>query len=175
MDIIALCSSPAGCGVDESPGRSLKRSKDEGAERLYWLDEGWPGKLALDARPRGGDWLRDEIAGWKTSGDIEAVLSYSQPEEERDLDLRGEAERSSRARIGIRCASDSRSTGSTGQKRSWFEVLEELDRALSNGRNVLVHCRQGVGRSWVGGSLSASEKGHEPGSGRTKRYRRLGA
>ncbi len=29
---------------------------------LYWVRGPWPGKLALAARPRGGEWLDDEIA-----------------------------------------------------------------------------------------------------------------
>ena len=29
--------------------------------KLYWVDGPWLGKLALAARPRGGDWLCDEL------------------------------------------------------------------------------------------------------------------
>jgi hypothetical protein len=57
---------------------------------LHWLNGHWPGKLALVARPRGGDRLTDEIANWKR-GDVHAVLSLLTPDEERDLDLRDEA------------------------------------------------------------------------------------
>jgi hypothetical protein len=47
---------------------------------LYWVDGPWPGKLALAARPRGGDWLGDEVVSWKRNG-VDAVLSLLTPEE----------------------------------------------------------------------------------------------
>jgi hypothetical protein len=57
---------------------------------LYWVAGPWPGRLALAARPRGGDWLPDELASWKRSG-IDSVLSLLTPEEQRDLELLREA------------------------------------------------------------------------------------
>ena len=54
--------------------------------QLFWLDGSWPGRLALAARPRGGDWLADEIGDWKRAG-VGAVLSLLTPQEEEDLDL----------------------------------------------------------------------------------------
>jgi len=54
---------------------------------LYWADGPWPGKLALAARPRGGDWLEDEIAAWRKAG-ADTVLSLLTPDEEQDLDLK---------------------------------------------------------------------------------------
>lgn len=41
-------------------------------------------------RPRGGDWLGDEIAHWQRAG-IGTVFSLLTTEEERDLDLAIEA------------------------------------------------------------------------------------
>jgi hypothetical protein len=53
---------------------------------LYWVAGPWPGRLALSARPRGGDWLSDELASWKRAG-IDSVISLLTPEEQRDLGL----------------------------------------------------------------------------------------
>jgi hypothetical protein len=41
---------------------------------LHWVDGPWRGKLALAARPRGGDWLRNEISSWLGSG-VATVVS----------------------------------------------------------------------------------------------------
>ena len=57
---------------------------------LHWIDGPWRGKLALSARPRGGDWLEDEIAHWQRSG-IKIVFSLLTDEEMSDLDLLNEA------------------------------------------------------------------------------------
>ena len=47
---------------------------------LYWIDGPWKGKLALSGRPRGGDWLKDEIAHWKQAR-INTVVLLLTPEE----------------------------------------------------------------------------------------------
>ena len=57
--------------------------------RLYWVDGPWPGKVALAARPRGGDWLEDEVAGWHREG-IGAIVSLLKPEEGCELGLENE-------------------------------------------------------------------------------------
>ena len=57
---------------------------------LHWVEGPWPGKLAVSARPRGEDWLQDEIKGWRKAG-IDIVLSLLEPAEERDLGLKNEA------------------------------------------------------------------------------------
>ena len=56
---------------------------------VYWLDGAWPGRLAVGPRPRGGDWLKDDVAKWKRAH-IDSVLSLLTAEEEADLDLRKE-------------------------------------------------------------------------------------
>ena len=34
----------------------------------YWIDGPWPGRLAIVPRPRGGDWLEDEVRAWRQVG-----------------------------------------------------------------------------------------------------------
>ncbi len=58
--------------------------------KLHWVEGRWPGKLALAARPRGGDWLEDEIANWRRAG-VDTVLSLLTPEEEAELEVLREA------------------------------------------------------------------------------------
>jgi protein-tyrosine phosphatase len=113
--------------------------------KLYWVQGPWLGKMALAARPRGGDWLPDEIAGWKKEG-VSTVLSLLTPEEEISLDLKNEAAEVKRA--GLRYFSlpipDREAPGSDAGA---IASLEKLDAELGAGRNVVIHCRQGVGRS----------------------------
>ena len=51
---------------------------------LHWVDGPWLGRMALAARPRGGDWLDDEIAGWQREG-VDVVLSLLEREEKKSL------------------------------------------------------------------------------------------
>ena len=112
---------------------------------LHWIDGAWPGKLAVSARPRGGDWLPDEIANWKKAG-VGAVLSLLTPEEEKELDLRDEA-RLVREQ-GIQFNSFPIPDLHTPTSEAKFaEALDKLSDTLSSGKNLLIHCRQGLGRS----------------------------
>jgi protein-tyrosine phosphatase len=45
---------------------------------LHWINGPWPAKLAVFARPRGGDWLADEMASWKRQGDTNLVIHCRQ-------------------------------------------------------------------------------------------------
>ena len=111
--------------------------------QLYWIATGQPGRLAIAPRPRGGDWLEDEARSWRVAG-VDAVVSLLEPDEEMQLDLASEhaAVESSGMRyipfpipdLGI-------------PKQTATGLLTDISEHLAAGRNVIVHCRQGVGRS----------------------------
>ena len=112
---------------------------------LHWVDGPWPGKLALAARPRGGDWLQEEIASWHGAG-IDTVLSLLTPEEEQSLDLTNEASVvKARGMNFMQLPIPDREV--PGSETEVSAALEKLNAKLSSGRNVIVDCRQGVGRS----------------------------
>ena len=58
---------------------------------LYRIDGPWPGFLAILPRPRGGDWLEDEIKAWLEAG-IDVVLSALGTDAISELDLQSEPE-----------------------------------------------------------------------------------
>jgi len=130
--------------------------------KLYWLDDAWPGRIALSARPRGGDWLPDEVADWRRAG-VRAVLSLLESQEEEDLDLRGEG--AEVRKQGLSFSSypiPDRQVPSSEAKLA--QVLEKLDHALTSGENVVVHCRQGVGRSGLVAACLLIKRGMSPGA-----------
>jgi protein-tyrosine phosphatase len=112
---------------------------------LHWVDGPWPGKLALAARPRGGDWLEDEIANWRRNG-VNTILSLLTPDEQEDLDITAEGAQAKAN--GMRFLSfpirDRQVPESEGKLAT---ALETLETELAAGRNVVVHCRQGIGRT----------------------------
>jgi protein-tyrosine phosphatase len=113
--------------------------------KLYWIKGPWPGKLAISARPRGGDWLEDEISGWRTAG-VDVVLSLLTPQENKELELGTEADLAQAG--GLRFLS--LPVEDRGVPSSWddaFRAVEKVGEMLRQGRNVAVHCRQGIGRS----------------------------
>jgi protein-tyrosine phosphatase len=128
--------------------------------KLYWIDGPWPGKLALAARPRGGDWIEDEVIGWRRLG-ISAVLSLLTPGEEDDLGLTDEAH--AVASNGMEFLSlpipDRQVPNSETELNA---ILESLNARLSSRKNVVVHCRQGVGRSGLVAACLLVSKGLTP-------------
>jgi len=130
--------------------------------KLYWLDDAWPGRIALSARPRGGDWLAGEVNDWKRNG-IGAVVSLLEPEEERDLDLRGEAAEVRRQGMDfVSLPIPDRQVPKS--EAGLADALEKVEHSLSNGANVLIHCRQGVGRTGLVGACLLVKKGMSPGA-----------
>lgn len=127
---------------------------------LYWLDEAWPGKLALAARPRGGDWLTDDIANWKRAG-ISSVLSLLTPEEESDLDLRDEGREAKGQGVDFVSFPIPDLQVPRSEARL-AEVLAKVDNMLSAGKNVVVHCRQGIGRTGLVAAYVRVRRGMSP-------------
>jgi protein-tyrosine phosphatase len=118
---------------------------------LYPVDGPWPGKLSLASRPRGGDWVEDEMTSWRREG-VDAFLSLLTPEEEQDLDLEGER-RAAQAQGMEFISLPIPDRQVPGSEADVAPVVEEVDALLSSGKNVVVHCRQGIGRT---GLLAAS-------------------
>jgi protein-tyrosine phosphatase len=127
---------------------------------FYWLAGHWPGKLAMAPRPRGGDWLRDEIANWKRAG-VTAVLSLLTSAEEQELAL--DNEETEVKRQGMQFMSlpiADRHVPSSETK--FLSALEKVERHLQSGKHVLVHCRQGIGRSGLVAACLLVRKGLSP-------------
>ncbi len=131
-------------------------------KEVYWINGSWPGKLAVGPRPRGGDWLKDDIAGWKRAN-VDAVLSLLTPAEERDLDL-GEEAGAVRAQGMSFTAFPIPDRQIPKSELKLAEILEGVTRDLSAGKNVLVHCRQGIGRSGLVAACLLVKKGMSPGA-----------
>jgi Cyclin-dependent kinase inhibitor 3 (CDKN3) len=112
---------------------------------IYWIETPTPGRLAIMPRPRGGDWLADEVASWRSAG-IDIVLSLLTPGEVSDLELL--QEKSLCEATGIRFLTfpiDDRSVPAS--REATLNLLTELARLLAEGMNVAIHCRQGIGRA----------------------------
>ncbi len=108
---------------------------------LFWVPGPWRGKLAVSPRPRGGDWLEDE----RWAG-IDVLVSLLEKEEAAELELEREGEfAESRGVHFVSFPIPDR--GVPASVPAALGLLRELAGALVAGKNVAVHCRQGIGRS----------------------------
>jgi protein-tyrosine phosphatase len=112
---------------------------------LYWIDTPFPGRLAVAPRPRGGDWLDDEVRAWHDSG-VDTVVSLLTPDEVDEFDLDGEPAASAAA--GMRLVNlPVPDRGTPASLDEFRGLVAGITEELAAGRGVVVHCRQGVGRA----------------------------
>jgi predicted protein tyrosine phosphatase len=126
---------------------------------LFSIPGPWHGRLAIAARPRGGDWLEDEAKAWRRAG-VDVVVSLLEKDEAAELEL--SAEGNAADANGIRFMSfPIPDRGVPTATRDALSLLGGVRAMLEQGRNVAVHCRQGVGRSGLvaAGLLVASGMG----------------
>lgn len=115
------------------------------ARKVYWIAGPWPGRLAIVARPRGGDWLADEIASWRQAG-LDVVVSLLTYNEETELNLQQERRLVAAQRLQfLTFPIVDRGVPSTFWDTR--EFVEQLHHLLAAGKNVGLHCRQSIGRS----------------------------
>jgi protein-tyrosine phosphatase len=113
----------------------------------YWIRGPWTGRLAILPRPRGGDWLEDEIRSWQRAG-IQAVVSLLTPDEAAELSLESEAVLCKAHGITfLSFPIPDRSVPTS--REATVELVRSIEKLLTEGKHVGLHCRQGLGRSAV--------------------------
>ena len=111
--------------------------------RPYWITS----TLAIVPRPRGADWLDDEMVALREAG-IDVVVSMLEEAEAAEVGLEREVEAAKNAGlIFVNFAIPDRSVPTNSQKFETF--LSGLELHLANGKRVGVHCRACIGRASV--------------------------
>jgi len=131
--------------------------------RLYTVRRPGPGRLSTMARPRGGDWLADELHALRRRG-VDVVVCALTDAELADLELTGEAEAARAAGLAfVRVPIPDRGVP---DRQAVRPALDALAAELATGRHVVVHCRYGIGRaSLLAGAVLVGRGGVGPGAG----------
>ncbi|HWF03653.1 MAG TPA: dual specificity protein phosphatase family protein [Candidatus Angelobacter sp.] len=112
---------------------------------LYWIENPNSLRLAIVARPRGGDWLQDELRRLQNSG-IQILVSTLTQSEIKELGLTQEQEEC-RA-CGIQYFSFPIEDRSVPEGLLQFKAfVDQVAALVKEGKAVAVHCRAGIGRS----------------------------
>jgi protein-tyrosine phosphatase len=112
---------------------------------VYWIRDIEPLRFAMMPRPRGGEWLPDEVSGWKQMG-VDAVVSLLHQYEANELEISEEEQLC--VSHGIHYHSfPIKDRGTPESEREFVELSRELAVSVKEGFAVAVHCRAGIGRS----------------------------
>lgn len=110
----------------------------------YWIEAGSI-RLAILPRPRGNDWLSDDIAAARRAG-VDVIVSALTEEETEELGLADEGKCCRES--GVQFLSfpiEDRSLPSSMSDLRMF--LNSVDQEIKENKSVAIHCRAGIGRS----------------------------
>ncbi|MGD0737245.1 MAG: hypothetical protein ABR976_19095 [Terracidiphilus sp.] len=127
---------------------------------IFWIKGEPPAPLAIVLRPRGGDWLENELLRMKNAG-IQTVVSLLEKHEAAFLELSEEARAARKA--GLYFLSFPIPDTQIPSDPAAFETfIKYLANRLRIGEHIGVHCRGSIGRSTVTAACALIHLGWSP-------------
>lgn len=127
---------------------------------IFWIQGDPPVPLAIVLRPRGGDWLENELIRMKIAG-IQTVVSLLEKHEAAYLELSDEAQAAALA--GLNFLSFPIRDTQTPSDPAAFEIfIKHLVNRLRAGERIGVHCRGSIGRATVTAACALIHLGWSP-------------
>jgi predicted protein tyrosine phosphatase len=110
---------------------------------IFTVERKGPGTISTMGRPRGGDWLDDEVSALRAIG-VGVLVSTLTASESRELELSDEPQAA--RSVGLRFLSLPTPDRGAPEKSGFLALLDDLEGAVRSD-HVVVHCRMGIGRS----------------------------
>jgi protein-tyrosine phosphatase len=130
------------------------------SSEIFWIDGNPPPGLAIVLRPRGGDWLEDELLRMKRAG-ITTLVSLLEDEEALELGL-GE-ERKLATTVGLTYLQYPIPDRHTPPDSAGFrQFVKILTKRLQAGERMGIHCRGSIGRASITTSCALIHLGWNP-------------
>jgi protein-tyrosine phosphatase len=126
---------------------------------IYWITAAEPRRVAIVARPRGGEWLDEEIVGLRREG-VDVLVSLLTSNETAELALQDEERLCTTNRIQF--FSLPIEDRSVPDESEVIRVLESVMSQVTSGKSVGFHCRAGIGRSSILATLVLARLGWTP-------------
>jgi len=126
--------------------------------KIYWIETfANAARLGIMARPRGHEWLEDEIVSLKKQN-VNYLISLLESAEIKELGLNQEESICSEQGINFFNfpIADRNLPGNDGKADAFIDMLFSK---IQTGSSVVVHCRMGIGRASIiaGGILLKTE------------------
>ncbi len=115
---------------------------------MYWIESFDSGAaVGIMPRPRGGDWLEDEIRKLKVDG-VQVIVSLLERSEVQQLGLNNEEATCRKHQIEfINFSIVDRDVPS--DQSATNDLVSVLKKNILDGRKTVIHCRMGIGRSTI--------------------------
>lgn len=114
---------------------------------IFWVNGTTVPHLAIVLRPRGGDWLDEELRRMRLGG-VETLISLLEPFEAESLGLGNEATAAGRA--GIQFLSYPITDTQVPSNIAAFRVfIDGIAARLKAGEHIGTHCRGSIGRATI--------------------------
>ena len=116
--------------------------------KVYWIHAfANSARIGIMARPRGNDWLEDEITNLKSNG-VDTLVSLLERREIIELDLIDEEKRC--AENGITYVNFPIPDRDIPEQGGGIDqLIDQLTTKIDAGLSVVIHCRMGIGRSSI--------------------------
>ncbi len=112
---------------------------------IFWIKGDPPAPLAIVLRPRGGDWLEEELLRMKNNG-IQTIVSLLEKQEAAFLDLSDEGRVAKQ--VGMQFLSfPIPDTQIPSDPDAFQNFVHYLVGRLRAGEHIGIHCRGSVGRA----------------------------
>jgi protein-tyrosine phosphatase len=129
-------------------------------KEIFWINDDPGTAMAIVLRPRGNDWLEDELRRMKQSG-IETLVSMLEDSEADSLGLSDEQKLSEK--IGLSFLSYPIPDRTTPSDISCFcKFIAGLENRLRAGERIGIHCRGSIGRASIAAACSLINLGWSP-------------
>ncbi|MEU7874718.1 tyrosine protein phosphatase [Dactylosporangium sp. NPDC049140] len=111
---------------------------------LFTIDQPGPGRLSTMAKPRGGDWLTDELTALRAAG-VDILVCALTTAELHEVDLTEEPDAARDA--GLEFVSVPIPDRDVPDPVAVLPELRRLAGRLRAGDHIVTHCRFGIGRA----------------------------
>ncbi len=131
------------------------------ATRIYWVHKfKSSAQLGIMSRPRGNEWLEEEILSVKKQG-AKVIISLLEKDEIRELGLERQSEICAKYEIVyLHFSIPDRSI--PDQDKNLHNFLKQIKERINQGDSTIVHCRMGIGRSSIIAGCLMLQDGYKP-------------
>ncbi len=128
---------------------------------IHWINDEKIGekRIGTMARPRGTDWLDDEIK-WLKIREVDCLVSLLEKSEEWELGLQNEEEICKNREIEF-ISFPIKDVNIPKNENKFIHLANVLANKIKENKKIVIHCRMGIGRASILAAATMINLGYE--------------